>query len=229
MAAIIEFALPPDEFALETTLATLSDVDVEIERVVANSPDQITPYVWVRTDDFAAFETEVEDDPTVDGMTLFSQTDDERAYQMTWTGSIDLAVELLTEQQGTITHAEGSAEGWHLRVVFPDRAVLSQAYDAIQEAGFQADVQAIYGAEDTHHIRHGLTDKQRDTLVTAVKTGYFCVPRGTTMQELADQQELSHQALSERLRRATGQLVESTLLAESDETEDGENGDEAEK
>lgn len=147
MAAIIELALPPDEFAIETTLATLSDVEADIERVVATNPEQITPYVWVRTDDFEAFEAAVRDDPTVDGMTLLSETEtgNERAYQMTWIGSIDLAVELLTEHQGTITHAEGSDEGWHLRVVFPDRATLSQAYDAIREAGFQVEVQAIYG------------------------------------------------------------------------------------
>lgn len=82
-------------------------------------------------------------------------------------------------------------------------------------------MQAIYGAEDTRHIRHGFTDKQRDTIVTALKAGYFGVPRGITMEELADHQGLSHQALSEQLRRATGQLVESTLLTHVDE--DGEN------
>lgn len=152
-------------------------------------------------------------------MTLLSETEtgNERAYQMTWTGSIDLAVELLTEHQGTITHAEGSAEGWHLRVVFPDRATLSQAYDAIREAGFQAEAQAIYGAEDTRHIPHGLTEKQRDVLVAALKGGYFDVPRRITLAELAAYEELSHQALSERIRRATGRLVESTLLAEDDD------------
>lgn len=219
MAAIIELALPPDEFAIETTLATLSDVEVDIERVVATNPEQITPYVWVRTDDFEAFEAAVRDDPTVDGMTLLSETEtgNERVYQMTWIGSIDLAVELLTEHQGTITHAEGSDKGWHLRVVFPDRATLSQAYDAIREAGFQAEAQVIYGAEDTRHIRHGLTDKQRNVLVAAVEMGYFDIPRRITLAELADKQELSHQALSERIRRATTQIIESTLLAETED------------
>lgn len=121
MAAIIEFALPADEFALEHTLTTRPDAQIETERVVADAPDQITPYVWVRAEDFDAFETDVRDDPTVESMTLLSQTDDERSYQMTWTGSIDFVVQLLTEHQGTITHAETTDTRWHLRVVFPDR------------------------------------------------------------------------------------------------------------
>lgn len=45
---------------------------------------------------------------------------------MSWTGSIDLIIRLLTEHEGTITHVNGSADGWHLCVVFPDRDALSQ-------------------------------------------------------------------------------------------------------
>lgn len=223
MAAIIEFALPADEFALKHTLTTLPGVEIEIERVVADASEQITPYMWVRADDFDAFEGAVRDDPTVEGMTLLSQTDDEYSYQMTWTGSIDFAVQLLTEHQGTITHAETMDTRWHLRVVFPDRETLSQAYDYIHDAGFQIDVEAIYATEDPRNIRYGLTDKQRDTMVAAFKAGYFAVPRDTTMGEFADQQELSHQAISEQLRRATGNLIESTLLTHSDEDSEGED------
>ena len=39
------------------------------------------------------------------------------------------------------------------------------------------------------------------------------------MSDLADTLDISHQALSERLRRATGNLIESTLLVDEDEEE----------
>ena len=45
MAAIIEFTLPTEEFALEETLRTHPEAQIEIERVVADNPEQITPYV----------------------------------------------------------------------------------------------------------------------------------------------------------------------------------------
>ncbi|WP_336364397.1 helix-turn-helix domain-containing protein [Halalkalicoccus salilacus] len=216
MAAIIEFDLPTEEFALEETLTTVPGTQIEIERVVADDPEQITPYMWVRTDDFEAFEAALEDDPTVESVTRFSETDEERSYQMTWTGSIDFIVQILTEHHGTITHADGADDGWNLRVVFPDRESLSRAHDAAQEAGFGFDVRTIYGTEDPRPVRHGLTDGQRDTLVAAFESGYFTVPRETTLEELADQRDTSHQALSEQLRRATGRLVESTLITHGD-------------
>jgi predicted DNA binding protein len=131
-----------------------------------------------------------------------------------------LIVQVLTQYHGTITHADGSADGWHLRVVFPDREALSQAYDAAREAGFEFDVRAIYGPESTRHIRYGLTEKQRDIMVAAFEAGVFKVPREVTLTEFAEQQNLSHQAVSEQIRRATDHLVESTLITHSD-TENG--------
>ena len=65
MAAIIEFSLPTDEFALQETLSTHPEAQIEIERVIADDPEQITPYVWVRAD-FDAFEATLERDPTVE-------------------------------------------------------------------------------------------------------------------------------------------------------------------
>ena len=216
MGTIIEFRLPAEEFALEETLNTHPEAQIEIERVVAGDPDKITPYIWVRADDFDAFEAALEDDPTVESMTMFSETAEERAYQMTWTGSIDFIVHLLTEHEGTITHADGSADGWELRVVFPDKESLSEAYETAQEAGFRFDVTALHGTEDPRNIQHGLTDTQQEALVAAFEAGYFTIPRETTLNELAEQQDSSHQALSEQLRRATGNLVESTLITHSE-------------
>lgn len=59
-----------------------------------------------------------------------------------------------------------------------------------------------------------LSPQQRDALLTAYRQGYFEVPRRTTLSELADTVEISDSALSQRLRRGTGALVEQTLLAD---------------
>lgn len=220
MATIFEFEVPTDEFALEETLAEFPEAVIEIERVVANDPDRITPYVWARTDDFEALEAAFADDPTVMDLTLLSEMGDERSYQMTWAGTIDRIVPLLTEHEGTITHATGSADGWRFRVLFPDRAALSEAHDYLQEAGFSLTVEAIYEAQGNGHIQHGLTEMQRETFVTAFEAGYFTVPREVTLTELSEQLGISHQALSERLRRGMGKLVESALIVDNDKKEE---------
>lgn len=220
MATILELEVPTNEFVLEATLTACPGAVIEIERVVANDPNQITPYVWAHTDDFAALEAAFDDDPTITDWTVLSEMNGERSYQMTWTGMIDQIVPLLTEHEGTITHATGSTDEWSLRVLFPDRAALSEAYDYLEEAGFSLTVRAIYEAQGTDYILHGLTEMQRETIVTAFNAGYFTVPRTVTQSELAEQLETSHQALSEQLRRGMGKLVESTLITGSEKKEE---------
>lgn len=220
MATIFELEVPTNEFVLEATLTECPEAVIEIERVVADDPNRITPYVWAHADDFAALEAAFDDDPTITDWTMLSEMGDERSYQMTWTGLIDQIVPLLTEHEGTITHATGSTDGWGLRVLFPDRAALSETHDYLKEAGFSLTVRAIYEAQGTDHILHGLTDTQRETIVAAFEAGYFTVPRTVTQTELAEQLEVSHQALSEQLRRGTSNLVESTLITGGDKKEE---------
>lgn len=57
----------------------------------------------------------------------------------------------------------------------------------------------------------GLTDIQHDTLVTAIRAGYYDVPRSLLMGELTDELGVSQQALSNRLRRRHRTLVENAL------------------
>ena len=45
MAAIIELELPIEEFALEETLTTIPEAQIEIEWVVADAPDRLIPYI----------------------------------------------------------------------------------------------------------------------------------------------------------------------------------------
>lgn len=150
MAVILEFEIPTDEFALGETLAELPGAVPEIERVVADSPDRITPYVWVRADDYVALEDAFDDDPTVESVTKLSEMNEERSYQMTWTGSIDRIVPLLTNHEGTITHATGTDDGWHLRVLFPEHKALSRAHEYLQQAGFSVTVNGSmsHGTDD---------------------------------------------------------------------------------
>jgi hypothetical protein len=51
------------------------------------------------------------EDSTVEDVVMFSDTEEKRSYQMTWTGSIDFVIQVLTEYSGTVTHTDGSADG----------------------------------------------------------------------------------------------------------------------
>jgi predicted DNA binding protein len=56
-----------------------------------------------------------------------------------------------------------------------------------------------------------LTTAQREALTLAIREDYYSIPRETSSQNLADQLDISDQALTERLRRAIVALTTSTL------------------
>lgn len=61
----------------------------------------------------------------------------------------------------------------------------------------------------------GLTASQWKTLALAVERGYYDIPRRCTTAELADELDISAQAVTERLRRGITNLTRHTLLERS--------------
>ncbi|WP_336364536.1 helix-turn-helix domain-containing protein [Halalkalicoccus salilacus] len=212
MATIAELRLPADEFVLSYTLDTLENVDFEIERLVAHDPEEVMPYVWAAGVDADELESVLAEDPTVDEIERIARPDEAVLYQMHWVESIETLVHILLEEEGTILVAEGDRGGWLLRVLFPDRDSLSRAYDFCKENDLSLDIQRIYNVDDGKQGRFGLTDEQEETIAAAYERGYYDVPRGVSLSDFAEELDVSHQALSERIRRGHKTLVENSVI-----------------
>jgi predicted DNA binding protein len=215
MALIVEFEVPAAKFALSETLAAVPDATLEIGRVVADAPDGITAYVWAHAPDFDALEAAFGVDPTVESLTVLSEGADERSYRMGWNEPIDLLVHVMTEQQGTIIHAANHDDAWALRVSFPERDALVQAQELKELARrneFTLDVRGIHRTDEYRGAKPEMTRPQQEALVAAFEAGYFRVPKEVTLAELAEREGVSHQAMSERIRRGVHYLIEQTLI-----------------
>ena len=226
MATIVTGTIPSRELALDYTLERLPELEVECERIVQSGEKSIMPLVWVRYDDREAFEATLAEDPTVDGVELLSEFDEEFLYRMEWTDHVRLLLHMLTNSEATILDAYGRDEGWHLRVLYPDRDHLSRTHEFAEEHGLTFDIITLREMEGEPAGRYGLTDSQHRVLELAARRGYFEVPRDVTLQGLADEIGVSHQALSEQLRRGTGALVEDTICIGSFPEKDDRDGDE---
>lgn len=211
-ATIVELELPAEEFALSWTLSELEDIEFEVERFVAHNADHVMPYVWVSGDDGDRISDTLDRDESVETLELLSELDGEWLYRMEWIDHIQTLVRILVEEDGSILAAFGDESGWQLRVLFAERDALSRTYDYCREAGLTLDIGSIYQLDDGREGRFGLTDEQQDTLVTAYERGYFEVPRGITLTDLAEELDISHQALSERLRRGEKSVLENTVI-----------------
>jgi predicted DNA binding protein len=66
---------------------------------------------------------------------------------------------------------------------------------------------------------NALTDRQREVLETAVREGYFEVPRECTLAELAETLDIDKSTASTILRRGEAELLKSVLGGPTDRTE----------
>ncbi|WP_254863170.1 helix-turn-helix domain-containing protein [Halovivax gelatinilyticus] len=218
MGTTAELVIPASEFALARTLDEIGSLDVSVEPVVATDPGQLMPYVRFRgpTAEIERVDEIIADDPTVTRATLLANSEEESRYRIQWDDSVTETVRVLTGENASILGASASDAHWHLRVLVPERDELSRTYETATEAGITVDLARVHEIETDERSRYGLTDAQYETLVEALVNGYYEIPRTVDMEALAEHLDISHQALSERLRRAHRRLVTEALDVERD-------------
>ncbi|MDS0284574.1 helix-turn-helix domain-containing protein [Haloarcula onubensis] len=212
MATIVIGSVPTEELALAHTFEELPEVTFESERIIESGDDAVMPLLWARNADRQSLESAIHEDSTVKNVTLLADFGDEHLYRMDWVDQVQLLLHMLTNSEATILDAHGRPDGWRLRVMFPSRSHLSETHEFCKGHGMEFTIQSIREMDGQPSGRFGLTEDQYRALITAVEKGYYDVPQKRTLEELADEFEISHQALSERLRRGTESLVEDTLL-----------------
>ena len=211
MATIAELRIPTEEFALHDTLTAIPDAIFELVQVVVHDTHHAIPYLWAMTDDFDGLEAALREDSSVKGVELIERLDGEYLYRMEWVYRIRILVHVIIEEGATILNARGREDRWFFRVLFPDRDALSQTHDFCDDASLTIEVTRVYELDRTRSGRFGLTEEQYVTIMLALDRGYYDVPRKTDIQGLADELDLSHQAVSERLRRGHRNLVKNGL------------------
>ncbi|EFW91529.1 DNA binding domain-containing protein [Haladaptatus paucihalophilus DX253] len=220
MSTIAVVRVPASEFALEATLERVPGVSFEVERVVAPESERVMPYIWATADpdQFDALQAALEDDPTTEDVELLVDLDDEWLFRMTWIGKTQFVIHVLVDESGTIIDATGTDDEWQLRILFPSRDALGATYEYCEEHGIPLTIEQIYQLDQSPmRGKYGLTEEQYETLITALERGYYDIPRDISGTELAAELGISHQALSERLRRAYGNLLSNALVVGENE------------
>ncbi|WP_255167017.1 helix-turn-helix domain-containing protein [Natrononativus amylolyticus] len=207
MAVLVTLQLPGEDTALERTFDELPDARYEMENTLTAG----FPGFWVSGEERAALEGAFDVDPTVESYSLITAGDGRLLYDFEFgTSMYDVLLQLFRDR-AAIFAMTGTGGTWTLRLRFPERSHLQQSHDQLKSEGVDVEVLKITRTTDTGNTRLELTEAQHRTLELAVERGYFEVPRRITMEELAAELGVSHQALSERLRRAYRTLAITTL------------------
>lgn len=213
MSVVTEVSLPSDSFGLGRVLQEGTDARIELLQFVPTS-GSLVPYFWVETDDVTAFETAVRAHDRVDSLTVVDTGPERMLFQIEWAVERDAFLDAIVDHGLLIEEGTGTAESWRFRLRSSDRENLSAFQQTVRDHGISVDIERVWTPSTSSTDQYGLTAKQREALQLAITSGYFDIPRETSLSELGDELGITGQSFSRRLRRGVSTLLSNTILEE---------------
>lgn len=214
LTASMSVARGEDQCALAHTLREVPEANVQIDRLAGHSEQSVMPCFWaVGCDTFDPFDSALEEDPSVEQILCEREYDTEKFYHVLWADYITDQFKDGLAMECALLHAETTLERWWLRLRFADHDQFNEFRAHLDEHAIEFRLESLDQAAAPHQCTGGITPAQRDALTVAVQEGYFAIPRGATMEDVADTLGVSTQAASERIRRGITQFVETLLIS----------------
>ncbi|ELY48584.1 Bacterio-opsin activator HTH domain protein [Natronolimnohabitans innermongolicus JCM 12255] len=196
---------------LRPTLRRVPDVSVDPEYWTTVGTGRTLVFCSVRADSFERFENALEIDPTITDPVLADRYTDRRVYRVELTERAVTFIAATAESDGRLLDLSSCRDGWCVQLQFPSRDDLVEFNQYCRDRDVSVTVDHLRLSDDEDDCVVALTEKQQELLAVAHEEGYFDVPRGISQDELADRLGVSKSAVSQRLRRAIGELCESKL------------------
>ncbi|SFR88822.1 GAF and HTH_10 associated domain-containing protein [Halomicrobium zhouii] len=160
------------------------------------------------------FDAALSTDHTVRDPQLLARTDDACTYRVRFSSEALQFSPVFADLGALLYDVRTAGRSWSFHVRFPSHEAFASFRNFC--SSHEVTLRLFKLSADEQHTRGddlGLTASQWDTLSTAHEMGYFEVPRGATQEELARQLDISPSAVSQRIRRATNQLLAETLAS----------------
>ena len=211
MSLIVETHVSHPDLLLAHTIGTVPSATIRIEPYPITDREEPLLFLRVETDDPGTFEHALAEDPTVADPLFVLGTATRRLYRVRVTEAPLLLSPKVAALSGRVVETRSGNGGWYTRIDIPDREPIREFHRFCAERGVRFTVNRLYHADDLGTPTHDLTDEQAETLLTAYAGGYFDIPRRMNGEGLAAVLGISDSAASQRIRRATAALIESTL------------------
>jgi len=217
MAVIAHLRVSADAFELGKILSMTGGTSVQLENLVPLG-EKAVPLFSVYGDIGPAFEADIRTHAAVGGLREVSKHDEVVLYALDWTVSEDAFFAGLSEADAHLLSATGGPDTWEFELRFGTHEALSTFQEYCTDNDIGVELGRIYNpTRPEGGPFYGLTPPQRETLVRAVGAGYYSIPRGISTKALAEEFDISDQAVTERLRRAIATLVDNTVVAAMEE------------
>jgi predicted DNA binding protein len=219
MTVIATLEVPADAFTLGEALTANPGIHVRLVRVVPIG-SRLIPYFWATNSSIDEIEAALQAEDDIESFETVDTVGEEALIRVEWVEHIDGFVDALRTTDATILEGTGEADVWTLRVRFDEHTQLAAFYRQCAAEDIPVDLLEVHnpGLPAETGLGLGLTDVQQETLLAALEKGYFAVPRGINLTELAAELGISDTAASQRLRRGISTLITATLSQSNDES-----------
>lgn len=214
MSVVAEYRVDRLEYA--SVLDEFPGMRLTVEGMTTSDCETLSMVLWAEGTDFDAFETALERTDEISDVETWSEsTDGWKLYR------IGLPIEetdyrAWAERGCALLGCTLDAGGTFVRMRFPNREALVayRRHCRERDRSFELrELTATNGRPEGHDV---LTPPQRALLTAAIEGGYFEIPRGIAMSDLAARFDISDQAASERLRRALSNTLGDATLDRPD-------------
>jgi predicted DNA binding protein len=215
MVTIVDAMVPSEQFALAETVADVPEGEFKMVPIVAHQPKHVLPFVWAWSPHPDELYEAMQLDSSTKSVERFSQGESHDLYYIEWQPDVRHVISGIVEEFCSLLGTRCRNGWWKFRLLFMNHEAVSETYEFCREHGLDLAIRRVYGVNDvSDFVDNGgasLSEEQHEALTSAFETGYYGVPRGMTLQELSNEIGVSHQALSERLRRGHKTLISNTL------------------
>ncbi|QCC57525.1 helix-turn-helix domain-containing protein [Natrinema thermotolerans] len=214
MTSIADIEIPADGTGTGQLFEAVPSLTCEMERVIASSGHGL----WLAGPSQSEIDAALDEADAIGTYSQISSDEDRWLYDIEFEPDTVDPFEIVLEEGGTVLSASASDGTWLLSIRVVDRESVSSLYDRLDDNDVTPTIVRLFDLAEESHSQCGLTARQYETLVAAIDHGYFEIPREVSMQELSEELGISHQALSERLRRAYRALVTAELNVTEEDT-----------
>ena len=205
------FRFAHDALALTETFEQLPELEIEAERVAAHGTEWTMPCLWATNTTCDRLYDVFEGDSSITSIVEATEFENKIFCQVNWSDAVNERIDSYIDHEASILYAAASEEGWHIRFRFGTRDQFDDFRETMADRDHAFSLLELSQPDEPRSLGGTLTPAQRNALRAANECGYYDVPRDISTRELASKLDMSHQNLSELLRRATGKLIDETI------------------
>jgi hypothetical protein len=193
MSLIAECQLRAPDLPFVDVVAAIPNLTVELENMEQPHIGPLVLFIRATAPSFDGLDAALDDSPFIEDSFLISEIVVRKRFP-----------------ESVIIRAAGV----YVKQQFANRDEFATWRESHCAAGIPVHLDRLYESTTTDTDLIGVSDKQREALLTAYEAGYFAVPQQASLDEVAAELDISLSTLAERLHRAQNHLIEHFFYAD---------------